>query len=58
VYKIWGWKAEGKRPLERLRHKWEDVIETDLRKLGWWIPIGFLCFWIGIGGMLMNLQVP
>jgi hypothetical protein len=28
-------KPEGKRPLRRLRHRWEDNIEMDLREIGW-----------------------
>jgi hypothetical protein len=28
-------KPEGKRPLERPRHKWEDGIKMDLRGIGW-----------------------
>jgi hypothetical protein len=25
---------EGKRPLGRLKHRWEDIIEMDLREIG------------------------
>jgi hypothetical protein len=28
-------KPEGKRPLERPRHRWEDGIGIDLREIGW-----------------------
>jgi hypothetical protein len=28
-------KPEGKRPLGRLRHQWEDVIKMDLTEIGW-----------------------
>jgi hypothetical protein len=28
-------KLEGKRPLGRLSHKWEDTINIDLKKIGW-----------------------
>jgi hypothetical protein len=28
-------KPEGKRPLGRPRHKWEDNIRMDVRKIGW-----------------------
>jgi hypothetical protein len=28
-------KPEGKRPLGRLRHRWEDKIRMDLREIGW-----------------------
>jgi hypothetical protein len=36
-------KPEGKRPLERPRHRWEDNIKMDLREVGWgvmdWIDL-------------------
>jgi hypothetical protein len=28
-------KPEGKRPLQRLRHRWEDNIIVDLQEIGW-----------------------
>jgi hypothetical protein len=28
-------KGEGKRPLGRCRHMWEDYIKMDLREIGW-----------------------
>jgi hypothetical protein len=28
-------KSEGRRPLERLRRRWEDNIKMDLREVGW-----------------------
>jgi hypothetical protein len=35
VYRILVEKPEGKRPLERTRHRWEDGIKMDLREIGW-----------------------
>jgi hypothetical protein len=35
VYRILVGKPEGKRPLERQRHRWEDRIRMDLREIGW-----------------------
>jgi hypothetical protein len=29
-------KPEGRRPLGRPRHRWEDNIKMDLRKVVWW----------------------
>jgi hypothetical protein len=29
-------KPEGKRPVGRPRHRWEDGIRMDLREIGWW----------------------
>jgi hypothetical protein len=31
AYKVLVGKSEGKRPLERPRHSWEDNIETNIR---------------------------
>jgi hypothetical protein len=28
-------KPEGRRPLERLSHRWEDGIRMDFREIGW-----------------------
>jgi hypothetical protein len=54
-------KTEGKRPLRRNRHKWEDNIKLDLREIGWG---GMECInlakdrdqWRAIMNTLMNLQ--
>jgi hypothetical protein len=35
VYRVLVGKPKGKRPLERLRHRWEDGIRMDLRDIGW-----------------------
>jgi hypothetical protein len=34
VYRVLVGKTEGKRPLERPRHRWEDGIKMDLREPG------------------------
>jgi hypothetical protein len=34
-YKVLVGQAKGKRPLERLRHKWENSIKIDFREIGW-----------------------
>jgi hypothetical protein len=34
VYRVLVGKPEGKRPLGRLRHRWEDNIKLDLREIG------------------------
>jgi hypothetical protein len=33
VYRVLLGKLKGKRPLERPRHRWEDVIRIDLREI-------------------------
>jgi hypothetical protein len=43
VYKVLMRKPEGRRPLVRPRHRWEDRIRMDLREIGWrsieWIQL-------------------
>jgi hypothetical protein len=34
VYKVLVGKLEGKRPLGRPRHRWEDRIRMDLKEIG------------------------
>jgi hypothetical protein len=34
-------KPKGKRPLGRLRHRWEDGIRMDFREVGWGVWSGF-----------------
>jgi hypothetical protein len=36
VFRVLMGKPEGKRPLGRPRHRWEDGIRMDLREIGWW----------------------
>jgi hypothetical protein len=35
AYRILVGRPEGRRPLRRPRHRWEDNIKTDLREVGW-----------------------
>jgi hypothetical protein len=43
VYRVFVGKPEGKRPLGRLRHRWEDTIKMDIQEVGWgvvdWIDL-------------------
>jgi hypothetical protein len=43
AYRILVGKPEGKRPLERLKRRWVDNINMDLREIGWdgmdWIDL-------------------
>jgi hypothetical protein len=34
AYNILVWRPEGRRPLGRPRHRWEDNIKMDLREIG------------------------
>jgi hypothetical protein len=43
LYKVLVGKPEGKRPLKRPRHRWEDGVRMDLLEIGWgvvdWIQL-------------------
>jgi hypothetical protein len=44
-------KPEGKRPLGRSRHKWEDNIVMDLKEVRWgWALTGLIWLGTGTGG--------
>jgi hypothetical protein len=58
-------KAEGRRPLGRLRRRWEVIIKMDLREVGWggrgmdWINLAQdRDRWRALVNMVMNLRVP
>ena len=56
-------KPEGKRPLGRPRHRWEDNIEVDLQEVGCggmdWIELAEdRDRWRALVFMVMNLRVP
>jgi hypothetical protein len=62
LYKILVGKPKGKRPLGRLRHRWEDGIRMDLREIGWedgeWVQLTQdRGQWWAVVNMVMNLQV-
>jgi hypothetical protein len=35
MHRRFGGKTRGKEPIERIRHRWEDNNEIDLRDIGW-----------------------
>ena len=43
-------KPEGKRPLGKPRHRWEDNIKVDLQEIGWGAWTGLIWLGIGTGG--------
>jgi hypothetical protein len=62
AYKVLMGKPEGKRPLERPRHRWEDGIRMDLREIGWgnvdWIQLAQeRDRWWALVNTVMNLRV-
>jgi hypothetical protein len=62
VYWVFVGKCEGKRPLERPRHRFEDGIKMDHREIGWrrekWIRLAEdRDRWWAVMNVVMNLQV-
>jgi hypothetical protein len=55
-------KPEGRRPLGRPRHRWEDNIKMDLQEVGWgvdWIELAQdRDRWRDLVNAVMNLRVP
>ena len=50
VYRVLVGKPEGKRPLGRPRHRWEDNIKMDLEEVGWGTWTGLNWLRTGTGG--------
>jgi hypothetical protein len=62
VYKVLVGKPEGKRPLGRLRRRWEDGIRMDLMEIGlggvYWIRLAQdRDRWWAVVSAVMNLRV-
>jgi hypothetical protein len=62
VYRVLVGRPEGKRPLRRLRRRWEDNIKVDLREIGIdganWIRMAQnMVQWRTFVKTVMNLQV-
>jgi hypothetical protein len=63
VYRVLVGKPEGRRPLGRPRHRWEDNIKMDIRDMGcgcvnWMEPVQDRDRWLALVSAVMNLQVP
>jgi hypothetical protein len=63
VYRVLVGKPEGKRPLGRPRHRWEDNIKIDLQEVGCggmdWIGLAQdRDKWRALVNAVKNLQVP
>jgi hypothetical protein len=62
VYQVLMGKPEGKRPLGRSSHKWEDGLRMDLREIGWgsinWIQLAQdMDQWWAFVNTVMDLRV-
>jgi hypothetical protein len=53
AYRILVGRPEGRQPLGRPRHRWEDNIKMDLQAVGWGAWTGLSCLRIGTGGRLL-----
>jgi hypothetical protein len=63
VYRVLVGNPEGKRPLGRPRHRWEDHTEIDLQEVGCggmdWIKLAQdTDSWRALVSAVMNFQVP
>jgi len=63
VYRVLVGKPEGKRPLGRPKHRWDNSIKMDLHKVGWgvmdWINLAQdRDRWRTLVTAVMNLRVP
>jgi hypothetical protein len=50
AYRVSVGRPEGRRPLGRPRHRWEDNIKMDLQEVGWGAWTGLIWLRIGTGG--------
>jgi len=62
VHRVLVGKSEGRRPLGRPRHRWEDNIKMDLREVGgcgdWMEFTQDQDRWRALVNTVMNFQVP
>jgi len=62
VHRVLVGKPEGKRPLGRPRHRWEDNIKMNLREAGgggdWMELAQYRDRWRALVNTVMNLRVP
>jgi hypothetical protein len=64
LYRVLVGKPEGKRPLRRPRHRWEENIKVDLQELEWggdmdWFDLAQVGDrWRTLVNAVMNLRVP
>jgi hypothetical protein len=63
TYRLLVGKPEGRRPLERPRHRWADIFRMDLEEVGWgdvdWITLAQdRNRWRVFVNLVLNLRVP
>ena len=62
VHRVLVGKPEAKRPLGRLRRRWEDNIKMDLQEIGGgrgdWMELAHRDGWRSLVGTVRNFRVP
>ena len=62
AYRVLVGKPEGKSPLGRPRHRWEDNVKMDLKEVGWgmdWIDLAQnRDRWQSLVSWVMNFRAP
>ena len=63
LFRVLVGKPEGKRPIGRPRHRWEDNIKMDLQEMGCvgidWIDVAqYRDRWRALVNAVMNIRVP
>ena len=63
IYRVLVGKPEGKKPLRRIRRRWEDNIKTNIQEMGCgvmgWIELAQdRDWWRALVNAVMNLRVP
>jgi hypothetical protein len=56
TYRVLVGKLEGKRPIGRPMHRWEDNIKMNFQETGWGACTGLIWFSIGTGGWLWRIS--
>jgi hypothetical protein len=62
AYRVLVGKPEGRRPLGKPRHRWEDNIKMDFQEVGWGTDLLDLVkdrdSWRAVVNAVMNLRIP
>jgi hypothetical protein len=56
AYRIFVGRPEGRRPLGRPRHRWEDTVKMDIKEVGWGAWTGLIWLRIVKSGTLLLMR--